>query len=120
MLTETVEYAQGDWDIAVVVSEATVLMGARRTRLIVEAFEQEDGMDFDLRLLRRAVYPPCIGGTIEAEGIPWPLLFKDDDAEMDFVRLPDQFVWDWEAAARRLNPHWTLRSREKSDEEKKD
>ena len=120
MQTETVKHGEGDWDIEVVVSEATVLMGARRTRMIVEAFEQEDEMDLDLRLLHRAVYPTCAAGTIEAKGIPWPLAFKDDDVEMDFVRLPDQFVWDWEAAARRLNPHWMLGSRKESEAEKKD
>ncbi len=114
MQTETVEYREGDWDIEVVVSEATVLMGTQRTRLMIEAFEQEAD-DFDRRLLHRAVYPPVIAGTIEAEGIPWPLAFEDAEAEMDFVRLPDVFARAWEAAVLRLNPHWKPQPRSKKD-----
>ena len=48
MQTETVEYREGDWDIEVVVSEATVLMGTRRMLLMSEAFEQ-DGDDLTRR-----------------------------------------------------------------------
>lgn len=120
MQTETVEYREGDWDISAVASEATVLMGTMRTRLMIEGFEQGDGDDFDLRLLHRFVYPVCVAGTIEIEGIPWPLAFKDADAEMDFVRLPDLFAREWEAAVLRLNPHWKPQQRAESEEEKKE
>ena len=117
MLTETVEYQAGDWEIRTVGSEATVRMGARRTRLMIESreHEKEDGDDLDLRLLRLFVYPVCIAGTAEAEGIPWPLEFQNAEAEMDFVRLPDQFVMAWEAAVTRLNPHWKPQARSKKD-----
>ncbi len=115
MLTETVEYREGDWDIEVVVSEATVLMGTMRMRLMIEGFEQEDGDSLDLRLLHRFVYPVCVAGTIDAEGIPWPLAFEDTEAELDFVRLPDLFARNWEAAVLRLNPHWKPQARSKKD-----
>ncbi len=114
MQTETVEYREGDWDIEVVVSEATVLMGTRRMLLMSEAFEQ-DGDDFERRLLHRAVYPHVMAGTTEANGIPWPLAFEDAEAELDFVRLPDLFARDWEAAVLRLNPHWKPQARSKKD-----
>lgn len=82
---------------------------------MIEGFEQEDGDSLDLRLLHRFVYPVCIAGTTEAEGIPWPLEFQDTEAELDFVRLPEPFARDWEAAILQLNPHWQPQKRSKKD-----
>jgi hypothetical protein len=102
--------------VRIVVSEATTLLGFRRTRLRTEGqginqaeqdaarqlagTEEAPSPDPDRALLRFWTYPDLVAATIEASGIPWPLSFED------FLDLPDQLSAKWETAVYDLNPHW--------------
>lgn len=108
MKTEEFVYEDDYLDVTVVVSEATVLHGIKRTRLRLEGRESE-GDDPDRRLLALFTYPDLLAATESVEGelhrdggepFPWPLGFET------FLRLPDRFISEWEKAVYRLNPHW--------------
>jgi hypothetical protein len=101
MRTEVVEYKDGTLDVRLTVSEATLLLGLRRTRLKVEASHGET--DLDRRILLFVTYPDLVAATIEAEGIPWPPDFEA------FIALPEPLAIAWEEAVYRLNPHWLPR-----------
>jgi hypothetical protein len=95
MQTRTIEHQ----DIKLTVSEATTLIGMKRTRLKVEASKAGE-TDVDRHLLRLYPYADLVAATIQAEGLPWPLDFES------FLALPEQLVAKWEEAAYELNPHW--------------
>jgi hypothetical protein len=86
-------------DIKLTVSEATALIGMKRTRLKLEA-ERAAETDPDRHLLRMLTFPDVVSATVQAEGLEWPLDFET------FVALPDQLVAKWEEAVYGLNPHW--------------
>jgi hypothetical protein len=95
METRTIERGE----IRVVVSEATALIGMKRTRLKLEA-ERAGEVDPDRHLLRMLTYPDLMAATVQAEGIEWPLEFET------FLGLDDRLVGRWEEAVYGLNPHW--------------
>jgi hypothetical protein len=119
MQTETVSYQVDGYDVSLTVSEATVLVGMRRTRLKLAGDKAERerakdyGYDADRHLLRATIYPDLIAATVEARGLAWPLEFEE------FLGLPEQLWVAWEQAVYRLNPHW-LPSPEQSREKKDD
>lgn len=107
---ETVEYTDGETNVVLIVSEASVVAGIRRGVLKGEASRlsaqaglmdmDEDDTDLALFLLRSFTYPDLITATVEADGIEWPLSFEA------FCELPERLVDVWEHAVYRLNPHW--------------
>lgn len=100
MDTETLSYHDDNLgDVELTVTEATVLIGIKRTRLKAEGLEVNEE-DIDRRLLRMFTYPDLMAATVEAAGIPWPLDFED------FLALPDRLVSQWERLLYQLNPHW--------------
>jgi len=119
--------------LKVLVEEANVLMGMKRTMLAQEAralllgedaanpdaqINLPDGDELALFLLRRHTYPNCIAATVKSEGFDHTTLTFEE-----FCLLPDRFVDDWENAALDFNPHWRLiipDTKEKEAEEKKD
>lgn len=119
MQTEAVNYQANGYDVQLTVSEATVLVGMRRTRLKLAGDKAEKerakdgGYDADRHLLRATIYPDLIAATVEAQGLEWPLEFED------FLGLPEQLWAVWEQAVYRLNPHW-LPNQEQSGEKKDD
>ena len=94
MRTRTIGYG----DIKLVVSEATTMIGFRRTRYLEEAQAIEDD-DPDRALLRRA-FAYLKAATVEAEGLSWPLTFEE------YLELPEALAIEWEEAVADLNPHW--------------
>lgn len=107
MKTQEVFYENGEVKYRVVVSEATALIGIKRTRLRLEGVQEPD---VDRRLLRMFTWADTQAATVETEGLPDPL---DFDA---FCLLPDPFVSGWESAVYELNPHW-VPSEEPDEEE---
>lgn len=97
--TEVVEYRENELEVRLTVSEATTLIGLRRTRLKVDQSKIEEG-DPDRALLRVFTYPDLVAPVVETSGLDWPLDFES------FAGLPEQLVILWEAAVYRLNPHW--------------
>jgi hypothetical protein len=95
MQTRLIEWG----DIRLTISEATVLIGMRRTRIRLE-MEKADEPDLDRKLLGLYTYPDLVAATIQAEGLPWPPEFEA------FLELPDALVAQWENAVYELNPHW--------------
>jgi len=119
MRTKIVTYQDDNLAVELTVTEATVLVGMRRTRLKLQgdAIEKEDvgkgTYDSDRHLLRVTIYPDLVAATIDAHGLPsWPLAFED------FLNLPEALWVQWEDAVYDLNPHW-LPSEAKTPEEKK-
>jgi len=99
-------------DLSVTVTEATALVGMRRTRLKLEA-HQADEQDVDRRWLHELTYADLVACVVASDGFdPWPPVFDD------FVELPDAFVVRWETAVYDLNPHWLPQKTEAA--EKKD
>lgn len=86
-------------NIKLVVSEATALIGMKRTRLKLEG-ERAKEADPDRHILRMLTFPDVVAATVQAEGMEWPLDFET------FVGLPDQVVGKWEEAVYGLNSHW--------------
>lgn len=122
---QSVLYDDGQGNtLQVTVSEATALMGMRRSVLVSgaiaavrEALDLKEDQalpeDTDLmarHFLRRYTYPNCLACVVEAEGLATDLPFEE------FCNLPDTFVSQWEAAALELNPHWKLQAEEGEEE----
>ena len=99
MKQREIVYQEDEWDVHLVVTEATVLHGIVRTRLRIEGRGVED-RDLDSRLLLMYTYPDLIAATVSAEGVSWPLEFDD------FLALPERLVIQWEQAVYELNAHW--------------
>jgi hypothetical protein len=114
MQTKTVTYEHNGLKASVTVSEATTLIGMRRTRMQVEARQQEeiDGqygtMDQDVRMLRRIIYPDLIAPVtaIDVNGVVTVPSFDE------FVELPEAFTAQWEQAVYELNKHWLPEKRD--------
>lgn len=108
--TTTIE--QGD--IKIVLSEASVLQGLRRTRLQNEE-RNSNGTDLPLEVmvLKLFTYPTVIGAIESAEGIEYPPTFEQ------FCDWAETLVTQLENAALELNPHWALRT-DQEEEKKKD
>lgn len=82
-------------------SEATTLMGMRRTMLQVQMQKALEG-DEAQRILQVITYPDLVGAVVKTEGFAaWPISFAD------FCDLPEQFTTRWEQAVYELNPHWS-------------
>jgi len=114
MKTETIEGMVEGRILAVTVSEATVLLGMKRTRMRVAAGETTE-TDIDLRILRLMTYPDLMAATIGQSGFDeWPISFEA------FCLLPDMFASNWEQAVYSLNPHWLPDYGGQADEEKKE
>lgn len=97
---EVVEYQDENQSVTLTVSEATVLIGLKRTRLKLEQDKIEEP-DPDRRLLRVITYPDLMAATVEADGFKaWPVTFDE------FIELPEPLAIHWEEAVYRLNPHW--------------
>ncbi len=106
----TVVYEKGEIRIELLVGEASVLMGMRRTRLRMEGRRAEEE-DPDRALLRVFSYPDMLAATKTAEGIPWPLGFEE------FLALPEGLLVMWEEAVYELNPNWLITDQVGGDEE---
>jgi len=127
MRTETVIHETQGEPLKATVSEATSLMGMKRSVLISQALadiQDEQGLKKDERLpdnveimarlfLRRYTFPNCLACLVEAEGFAVNLAFED------FAKMPDQFIAEWERMALLLNPHWQMRTDEEEKEEAK-
>jgi hypothetical protein len=118
--------------LQVTVSEASALMGMRRSVLISEALtyireqreeeepqekESQGRLDNDgnlaVYLLRRYAWPDCIACTVASEGFDYQSLTFEE-----FCQLPEAFIGKWQEAAHELNPHWRgEEEEEESDEE---
>lgn len=94
-------------DVRLSISQATVLMGMKRSRLKREGIDAADE-DIDRHLLRIFTYPDLSAATVAIEGLP------DFDFEA-FLLLPDSLIARWEDAVYRLNPHWLPTESEPED-----
>jgi|GEM_PF-2120054 len=127
MKTETITHDSQGETLKATVSEATSLMGMKRSILISQALtdiRDEQGLADGEKLpdtievmarlfLRRYTFPNCLACLIEAEG------FSIDLALDEFAQMPDRFVARWEEMALSLNPHWRLRTDKEEKEEAK-
>lgn len=138
MRTRTVEYENGETTYRIVVTEATALVGMKRTILQGQAQGYLDGLrkegaDGDgkgkgkgkaaddrpvrselevsaLGVLAIWTYPALMAAASEMDGL-------DPAMGMEaFIALPDALVDDWVEATYELNPHW-LPQLEPADEE---
>lgn len=125
MQTKTVIHDSQGEPLRATVSEATSLMGMKRSVLISQALadirdeqglkegeDLPDNVEIMARLfLRRYTFPNCLACLVEAEGFAASLPFEE------FSNLPDRFVAEWEEAALSLNSHWKPRTDEEEKEE---
>lgn len=102
MKTQTIEFDNGAVKARIVVSEASVLQGVKRTRLKYEAGDIDKITDPDLKLVRLLIYPELLAAarSIEIDGV------LGDPSFDDFCQLPEPLAKQWEDAAFTLNPHW--------------
>ncbi len=109
MKTKEITFENDEETWRVVVSEATALIGIKRTRMRVDGSREEDP---DRRLLRMFSWADTQAATVETEGLPSPLTFEY------FCLLPDLFVSVWESAVYDLNPHWVPKPDEEEESPK--
>lgn len=107
MKTQTIEYQDEHLTARITLSEATVLIGMKRTRLRLEA-EPDKEADPDKRILRLFTYPDLLAATTEITLIPADgegkyICPPDFDT---FILLPEELATAWEQATYALNPHW--------------
>jgi len=87
--------------LSVTVSAATMLIGLRRTRLIIQAGQGEPDSDPDMLVARRIIYPALVAAVADHAGFEaWPIPFEE------FLALDEGFAAQWEQAVFELNPHW--------------
>jgi hypothetical protein len=96
-------------EVVLVISQATSLMGMRRTVLASKGYEANAGdpaagiepeTDDAVRFMRTSLYPMLVAPVASAHGLAWPISFTD------FCQLPDAVTASWEAVVFDLNPHW--------------
>lgn len=100
---KTLALTLDDTTVTLTLIRATARIGVARYQLISKGYEHiNDSPDEDeaLKALRVMVYPDCICGTSQAEGIEFPIPFEQ------FVELPEEFVNQWADAVYLINPHW--------------
>lgn len=103
MRTENVQYGE----ITLTVSEATTLIGMKRSRMGVEASGSTDP-SIDRQILARITYPDLIAPLVDIQGMEIPNF-------EEFLLLPEPLIIQWEKAVYGLNPHWTPGGVEKKD-----
>lgn len=99
----------------VVVSEASALIGMKRTRLKMEVYEKQrtrEDTDIDRDILELLTYPDLAAAAVEFDPSPLP------DFE-SFLELPEMFVAEWGDAVYKLNPHWASNQEAANEQEKK-
>lgn len=125
MRTRTIEYENGETTYRVVVTEATALVGMKRTilrgaaqsylaglRTEVDDESKGKGKATDDRPVRSSLdvsalsiiavvtYPALLSAASEMEGLD-PAMGVEE-----FAVLPDALITAWEDATYGLNPHW--------------
>jgi len=127
MRSEKVVYNDGaEYDVVIVVHQATVLDGMRRAILEIEASAEsldlvEEKHAGYLRYMVSEVYPSCMASTesIEnGEGATKKLSKEMSFAE--FADLPDALFQQWQKVVYELNPHWLYRRPETKEGEEKE
>lgn len=132
MRTRTVEYENGETTYRIVVTEATALVGMKRTILrgaaqsFIAGLRSEadvgEGEAADkvarsaldvsaLSILAVVVYPALLSAASEMEGIDAGISVEE------FAALPDALMDAWEAATYELNPHWLPQPEPEDDDE---
>ena len=123
MKTKAVHYEDEEIIVDLVISSATVLIGAKKFRIAqsceeaIGALDSATGLvDTDFRIIALGVYPSMTAPVVEwkaalkasGESIPVPTLEA-------FVQLPEA-LWDaWSIAVYELNPHWIPKAPENSE-----
>ena len=100
METKRIEFTKGDSTWSLQLSEATALIGMKRSVARASNRLSQSG-ELASSVLRGITYPDLTSCVVEASGFDeWPISYDD------FAQLPEQLVMLWEAAAYDLNPHW--------------
>lgn len=101
MKTKEIQFEQDGFKASVVVAEANVLRGTKRTRLRIDGSNSEE-KDRDRQIVRLFIYPDLLAAavTIDINGA------EGDPPFDDFLNLPELLVAQWEDAVYALNPHW--------------
>jgi hypothetical protein len=98
--TKEVSFKKGNSEWHVVISEATALIGMRRS-VARSAAQVIQDVDPASAVLRKITHPDLVAAVVEAGGFEaWPVPYDE------FAALPDRFVMEWETAVYELNPHW--------------
>ena len=113
--TISVEYPAGQ-PITITVQEANLVAGMRRGRLINQLIYSTDIRFTDPDLANvYAIYCDLIGGTVEVQGMDWPLPVEE------FLELADRWFdvvgVQWLRAIQSLNPNWMPSSDTSSEED---
>lgn len=105
----------------IVVSQASVLHGMRRSRvkmMELEAIQKEreeagrapDEAFDDLELMRAITYPDLVAATLVFDGAPWETMKLPAVLEAfpfsSMLDLTDALLTRWTEAVYALNPHW--------------
>jgi len=129
MRQSTVEYVNDDYDVELVVREATTADAFRKGAL-ARKFATELGINLGeaggvkgIELMRVHVatrfLPECISATVEVKNRDKEKTqLKLDLTVDDFLALPEALVMLWQEAMYALNPHWFPKRADESGEAK--
>jgi hypothetical protein len=107
MKTLPIAYQDERCQAEIIVAEANMLAGMRRTVLALEGQEAGE-TDTGRKVLRLFTYPALIAAAqsatlvLDGETVTWPVDFET------FLSLPESLGSQWEKAVYELNPHWLL------------
>jgi hypothetical protein len=115
-LTASIHYEDPNYNLTIVVRQATAMDGMRRSALIGQVIgltktqrESEDAqelMDGLSRYWLGLAWAACRATTVEVTAAEGEAPFTRDISFEDFQALPDALVTVWGNECMRLNPHW--------------
>lgn len=114
MQESSIKYEDGQYNVEIVVHQATVRDGIQRTLLLNQQLcelkaQEKAGKSADLmtRAVATLTYPACMAATAEVRNLDVNKKQLKKKLTLDeFMELPDALVYLWEDAAFQLNPHW--------------
>jgi len=111
MRKAVIVYDDDDFHVKITLSQATGLMGIRRTVLSGQEADKPFSLSANVqeridRIYRTVTYPACLASVVSIDYPEKSMGLPEDMSADDFMHLPEALIVLWEKAALELNPHW--------------
>lgn len=111
----TVEYHDGDYNVTIVVQQATVRMGWHRATLIAQYEGQlkqlpaDEQADLATRYTVYRTLPELMAATLRIKNGKDSKRLDKNISLKEWFELPEALVMVWEQAVYKINPHWVVK-----------
>lgn len=119
----TVEYRDGEFNLTILVQQATVRMGWSRAGLTakfegqLKSLPADQQTDLATRYTVFRTMPELLGATISIKNNKGATKKLDKDVSLqEWFDLPEALVMAWEQAVYKLNPHWVIKTPEEQQQ----